>query len=279
METPKNIGSEFENKTTEDEKEEYLYGCFLGYRDALYLGRTLDGLMKLHKVLETNSKVNQQITDYASSCIRMILPNIKIPGWTNQEFLDLLSNEAENRELSSDDLMDKIEQDSELLREKIEAGEIDIWDDSPTYVDRAECTVFMKEALELIKTKVVPACNPKESLLEALTKGVVDLLEKNNNYQQQRGYQALLILWDSARMFHEGEPPFKIAFSAQVAAQLGIDPIMESIRCHQMKSLKKGSYEAKKAKAALSVCLNSYELNPHLLEISKVLFSKIEFEG
>jgi hypothetical protein len=259
------------------EWEDYLYGCFLNYRDSLYVCRTLEGLIRLKKALRIQSPVDQRLTDYASSCIRLILPEIKIPGWSEKEFSDLLNNEKENKTLSDDELMEKINRDSELLREKIDSGEIDIWDDTPKYVDFDEAKSFLETSISTIENKILKACNEKVSLLEGLTKTITSLLHKRDNYGELREYEALLIIWDSSRMFYEGEPPFKIVFSSQVSEQLGIDPVMESIRSNRIRPLKPSSYESKRAKAALSICTNSRSLPPELVEISKELFSKIEF--
>jgi hypothetical protein len=265
--------------------EDYIFGCFLDYKSALYLARSLDGLLRLKRCLKMEEKVDQRYTDYASSCIRIIFPEVKIPGWSQEEFNNLIESEQQNKSLSKEELQEKIELESEELREKIESGELDIWDDSPKYVDYNECKKFYNEVLELLKKKILPACNPNESFLEALTPKLLDFLSEapNNESNSKLGaYKALIALWDAGRMFHEGEPPFKIVFSTQVAEQLGIDPILESIRSTNMRPLRKNSYESKRVKAALSICNQTNALEnelPNLQEISLKIFKTIEFEA
>ncbi len=265
-----------------EEIEDFLYGCFLSYRDSLYLERSLDGLLRLKRSLTNNSPIDQRITDYASSCIRTIFPEIKIPGWNEKEFDELLENEKLNQSLSHEDLMEQVERDSELLREQIESGELDIWDDTPQYIAYEEGKEFLETSLNLLEKKIAPACNGEISLIENLTKRIVKSLgkpPKKENIREWKDYQALLVLWDSARMFHEGEPPFKVVFSNIVAQQLGLDPVLESIRTNKIRPLKKNSYEAKKVIAAFSVCTNSECLDPKLIEYAKILFNKIEFKS
>lgn len=262
------------------EGDEYLFESFLNYRDSLYLARTLDSLLKLKKSLRHNRKVDQTLTDYASSCIRMIFPDTKIPGWSEEEFLKLRQSEVENKSLSEEEFLEKIEKDSEEIRLKIESGEIDIFDDSPQYVSFGEAKSFFDNSLSTLKEKILPACNDSQSLLESITKKVLTLLdmpEEKSNFEEQKDYKAFLNLWDTARMFHEGEPPFKIRFSKQVAEQLGIDPIMEGINNSSMRPIKQASYEAKKLKASLKICLKSKFLPKELADLSKILFSKIDF--
>lgn len=262
-----------------EEQEDFLFGCFLGYKDALYLCRSLDGLIRLNRAFQTKGPIDQRITDYASSCIRTIFPKIKIPGWTTQEFEDLINNEEKNKNLSHEELMEKLDQESQILQEKIESGEIDIWDDTPKYVSIDECKTFLNDCINILKEKVLPACNEKVSLIESLSREIVNAISEDKNYQLQKDYQALLTLWDSARMHHEGEPPFKIVFASQVIEKLGIDPVMEEIRTSGIRPVKRGTYESKKLNASLKRCLDSSEFSPTTKRVSGMLFRKIAFSG
>lgn len=262
--------------TTKNEPsdQDFLFGSFLDYRNSLNLARSLDGLLRLKRALQQNREVDQRLTDYASSCLRVIFPEIKIPGWTEREFKDLLESENKSKGLSTEELMDKIEEDAESLREKIDSGEIDIWDDTPKYVNYQECQDFLTKSTQILKSKILPACNPNVSLLESLTKNIIEFLDsKEYNHKLGQLYRGLLTLWDSARMFHEGEPPYKITFSKHVAEQLGIDPILESIKSNKMRAINNKHWEAKKLKAALSLCdSSSYK------KIANDLYAVIEFK-
>jgi hypothetical protein len=274
-----NVAEEHIFSANPEEQDDFLFGCFLGYKDALYLCRSLDGLIRLNRAFQTKGPIDQRITDYASSCIRTIFPQIKIPGWTTQEFEDLTRNEEENKNLSHEELMEKLDEESKILEEKIDSGEIDIWDDTPKYVSIEECKTFLNDCINILKEKGLPACNEKVSLIEGLSKKIINTISEGENNQLQKDYQALLALWDSARMHHEGEPPFKVVFASQVIEKLGIDPIMEEIRTSGIRPVRQGSYESKKLKASLQRCLASSEFSPTTKKISEMLFKKIVFKG
>jgi hypothetical protein len=174
--------------------------------------------------------------------------------------------------MSKEELEEYLDTQSQELIVKIESGEIDIWDDTPQYTSIEEAKRFLQDSTNTLSKKFLKACAPDKSLLEHITKTTTDLLSKEPKNKKEENeilgrlmtYKALLVLWDSARMFHEGEPPYKISFSNQVSEKLGLDPILASAKLSEMRPLRKGSYQEKLVTAALSICNKN---NDHLKEI------------
>jgi hypothetical protein len=218
-----------ENPTTE-----YTFGSFLEYRDALHLARWVQGLLTLNKLLSRGGPISENICWGVGSSARHIAPQIRPAGQSELDFKQTVREEERRRGMSKKDLEESLEQEARDLRAKIDSGEIDIWDDSPVWVDRQEVIDFVSRSLDFLDSKIKVACNEKTSLVEKLIKEGIETA-RNGEYDSE--LYATLILWDYARMYHEGEPPYKVVFSEQVATALGIDPTLESIKMQKMRPL------------------------------------------
>lgn len=213
-----------------------VFESFLPYRDALYLARWVQGLLTLRRLLNRGGPVAENFCWGAGISARHLAPQIRPAGQSEEEFLRTIQRERQREGLSEDELGEMLEEEAEELREKIDSGEIDIWDDTPVWVDRGEVEDFISRSLDYLESKVCPACRAETSLLERLIPQAVDILRRGD---EGRTHYAALLVWDYARMYHEGEPPYRIVFSSQVAETLGIDPQMESIRMQEMKPLRR----------------------------------------
>jgi hypothetical protein len=231
---------------------EYLFESFLPYREALNLGRALYSLCRLKKLLLANKDIEEQIIERLSFSLRYLLPNVKPANMSQEEFDKTLQKEREEKLLSEEELRQKIETESEKIREQIDSGEIDIWDDSPHFIDNKKCEEYLEDAIHALKSKIIDHLNPQESFFEKIVKETHLALTskkprsktpKDQNwqtgFQDLAKLQALLRIWDYAKISYEKEPPYKIVFSEQVAEFLGIDPIMESIKLQELRPLTK----------------------------------------
>jgi hypothetical protein len=223
-----------EKKATMDARTAFLFESFLPYRDALQLARWVQGVLRLQRALSAGGPVSEHFCWGAGGAARRIAPQIRPAEQSKESFDELLEEERRQADLSESELEDRLEKLSESLAEKIDSGELDIWDDSPRWVDRSEVERFLDESLDYLEKKILPACNGKISFLESLIPHVLESI-RAGNAAAMRGYYALLLIWDYGRMFYEGEPPYRIVFSKQVAEALGIDPEMESVRMQTMR--------------------------------------------
>jgi len=217
---------------------DYLFESFLPYRESLNLERALYSLIKIKKLLNQDRNIEEQILERASFNVRYLLPSVKPANMSEEDFKKTLQKEQDEKSMSEEELKDKLELESEQIREKIESGEIDIWDDSPNFISSQKAKAFFDHALQSIEDKIVRHCRPEASFFEKMVCAAISMLQKEGGDSQAYGQlQALIQVWDYAKIAHENEPPYKIVFSEQVAEQLGIDPIMESIRLQNLRPL------------------------------------------
>lgn len=199
--------------------------------------RLLVGLGAVKLSLDSNvDNINQQVFYAPEFNGRALFPQLRTPWLTQEEFDKERAAEERRQSLTEEEMAEESEQLSRELNRKIESGELDIWDDSPQYISRAEGELFFDTALALLKTKMLPALRPGSTLLDDL---VLDFLPSLETPKLQRSkfksLRALMLLWDYARMFYEGEPPFSIKFSDQVAEALGLDAELESAKLQNMR--------------------------------------------
>jgi len=234
---------------TARQKENYVFESFLPYRDALHLARWLQGLMILQRLLGRGGPICENACYGAGLAAQHIAPQIRSAAQSEEEFQKARQREESRSGLNEQERRDLLEEETEELarelREKIDSGEIDIWDDTPVWVDRGEVQKFISRSLDYIEEKICPACNGEVSLLEKLVPIATAHLRKGTS---DRGLYATLMIWDYARMYYEGEPPYRVTFSAQVAETLGIDPQMESVKLQKMRPL--GIFETRRLEVA-----------------------------
>jgi hypothetical protein len=212
---------------------EYLYGSFLPYFESLHMARWLTRLCDISRRLQRNGPISENIADGAAHNARIFNPDLRPANTSPAEFTKMREREVKLKSLSEEERDEFLQSEWKEVEEKITSGEIDLWDDTPVFTDRGEVERFFQESLTYLRTKVNPAANPQASFLEALLVKIVDCLTDNKDSKIQnriRGYQALLYLWDTARMAQEGRPPYQVKFSPQVAEALGIDPVVEESR-------------------------------------------------
>jgi len=212
----------------------YLYGSFLPYFESLHMARWLTRLCDLSRRLRKLGPISENIADAAAHSARIFNPEIRPAGTSSTKFTEMCDRENKLKAMNAEEKESFYQQEWAEVEAKISSGEIDIWDDTPTFVERTDVERFLQDSLEYLRRKVCTAANPQASFLEAMILRTVDCLEeqqKNPSITNKvRGCQCLLILWDTARMKHEGRPPYQIKFSAQVAEALGIDPVVEESR-------------------------------------------------
>lgn len=231
------------------QRDIYVFESFLPYRDALHLARWLQGLMTLQRLLGRGGPICENACYGAGLAAQHIAPQIRYAGQSEEDFQAMRRREEARKNLSEQERRDLLEEETEEmareLREKIDSGEIDIWDDTPVWVEREEVQEFISRSLDYIEEKICPACNEKASLLERLVPVAISQLRKGVS---DRRLYATLVIWDYARMYYEGEPPYRVVFSAQVAEALGVDAQMESVRFQKMRPL--GLLETKRLRVA-----------------------------
>lgn len=230
--------------------EQYIFDSFLPYRDALHLSRWVQGLMVLGRLLRRGGPIAENFCWGAGLSARHIAPQLRPAGQSEEGFRETLSREAQHESFNEEELRDFLEDEAEELRAKIDSGEIDIWDDTPVWVAREEVEDFISRSLEYLETKICSACNGEESLLERLIPQAVECLRRGND---SRELYAGLLVWDYARMYYEGEPPYRVVFSPQVAETLGIDPQMESVKMQKMRPLARP--ESRRLRVARAIVL------------------------
>lgn len=230
--------------------EQYVFESFLPYRGSLFLARWVQGLIVLQRALDRGGPIAENFCWGAGMAARHLAPQIRIAGQSEEEFLETAKREERDAGLSSEELRDRLEGEAESLRDKINSGEIDIWDDTPVWVSRGEVEDFITRSLDFLESKICPACNGATSFLERLIPLAVDGLRRK---EVNREIYAALLLWDYARMHYEGEPPYRIVFSEQVADVLGIDPQLESVKMQKMGPLRKS--ESRRLRTARRLAL------------------------
>lgn len=244
LKAPKTSKSSKSSKSCQGITPEYLFESFLPYREALNLGRALYGICKLKKIILLGRNVEEQIIERISFNIRYLLPDIKPANITNEEFEKILKRERDDKTLSEDDLQERLENEGNELRAKIDSGELDIWDDSPNFIEFQKCSDYLDNALQALKSKIIDHLAPEKSFFEKMVKEGYGILCKTNDKTNLSNpditkLQVLLRIWDYAKIAYEKEPPYKIVFSEQVAEFLGIDPVMESIKFQELRGLTK----------------------------------------
>jgi len=212
---------------------DYLYNSFLPYFEALQLCRWMNCLCDMSRRLHRSGHIPENLAEAASCNLRVLAPQIRPATSSPEEFASTLAREEKLAKMTDEEKEEFYAQEWKKVEAKIESGEIDIWDDTPTYADTEETKRFIRDSIEYFNSKLSQAVNPNASFLEALALRVFQTLDKVQGsiqpelLKQVRGLEALLLTWDTARMAHEGRPPYSIKFSEQVAEALGIDPVVE----------------------------------------------------
>lgn len=229
----------------------YYFESFLPYRQSLQLGRTVNGLLELEigASKACRSFDETHVSGIAASA-RGIFPDIKPPGMSGGEFAKMREREKSEEAMSEDEMAEHIEQMAQNLRAGIESGEIDIWDDTVRLIGDGQVADFCKEAWSNLNHSLVPSLKPGVGLLGDLVREAEGAV-KTKEAGAIRGLRAALTIWDFARMHYEGEPPYKIVFSSQVAEALGLDPVTEKIREVSMPA--PTNLDKRRMRAALSV--------------------------
>jgi hypothetical protein len=220
-------------------KTSQLYDSFLPYRDALHLSRWVRGLTQIKTHLHNKAPIPERLGYWCGHSARALHPNLKPPNYSEEEFQTLLSQEEKRKTMTEEEKKEELEELSAEIQKKIESGELDLWEDTAKILlDPHECEQFLTESLQWISTKISPACNPTASTFEGIIKETVEFLNSTNfNPQEGKGFQRILYLWEEGKIRYEGEPPYKIVFSDQVAETLGIDAELESIKLQKLRPL------------------------------------------
>lgn len=237
------------------QREQYLFESFLAYRDALSLCRWVGGVLKLSRLVERGGPIQESLCWAAGHNGRVLFPQLRPAGTSVETFERTLADEHKRKSLSAEALNEMMEKEAEELRTKIDSGAIDIWDDTPVWVDKGEVRRFVDESQALLSGKIRPACNREISFFENLVALSVDALEEPD-LQARRFAEAMLLMWDYGRMYYEGEPPYKVVFSSQVAEALGIDPEMESLKFSRMPPLRQ--WDRKRLWAAMGIAQTGF---------------------
>lgn len=235
--------------------EQYVFESFLPYRGSLFLARWVQGLIVLQRAIDRGGPIAENFCWGAGMAARHLAPQIRIAGQSEEEFLETAEREERDAGLSAEELLGRLEVEAEGLRDKIDSGEIDIWDDTPVWVSRGEVEDFITRSLDFLEAKICPACNGSTSLLERLIPLAVSGLRRK---EVNRQIYAILLMWDYARMHYEGEPPYRIVFSEQVADVLGIDPQLESAKMQKMGPLRKS--ESRRLRTARRLVLKGSDI-------------------
>lgn len=230
---------------------EYAFESFLPYRQALQLGRATQGLLRLEIGLRRGcGAFDETLVSGIAANARGLFPDIRPPELSEEKFQEARERENLESTMTEAEMDAYVERMAQDLRESIEAGEIDIWDDSPRFVETCRVVEFCSSFLDRLTSSMVPSLKPGAGLLGDLVRESANNL-KTAPQERIRALRAGLAAWDFARMHHEGEPPYRIAFSSQVAEVLGIDPAMEKIRAVSMP--RPTSRDRRRIKAALTV--------------------------
>jgi hypothetical protein len=237
---------------TKPRASDRLFECFLPYRQALSLDRWIGGLCEQKLALDAGIPlIPEKKTRAAAYNGRELVPSLRPPGCTPEQLELEIREEQRWRNLSKEEAEAEMEEVANDLRVRLDDPEIweKVMDDTPILFPREEVARFQQESLETLKKKIVPACNQEASLLEGLVPPALAMLcSAGQKSAEAKTLRAFLEIWDTARMFHEGEPPYSITFSREAAKDLGIDSEMESIRFQTMQPLDPSSQQARKVK-------------------------------
>ncbi len=181
------------------------------------------------------SAVYSGLADRLGFSARIVFEGTKPYGMSEEDFEIMRRREEASRNMTEVEKRDAIEEEAANLRELIESGELDIWDDTIEFNDIKSVKCYSDEIAGTIKTKVIPHLRPDSSLFDRLIVKSLEAVDAQDE-PAMRGLRAALSIWDYGRMHHEGEPPFQVRFSSQVAEFLDIDPEMESIRAATMRA-------------------------------------------
>lgn len=219
---------------------EFLFGSFLPYRKALNLERWVGSLIELDRSLTRGGPICETKTNSAEFNAKSLLGDFRPPWQSEADFESEKRHSERLAKMTGDELDEFMEEEGSKISKMIDSGELDLWDDSVVWRDRQDVASFVRESLSHLSAKVSPACNPKVSFLEKVVRlSVEELKEGTATNERLRALYALLVIWDYGKMHFEGEPPYSVKFSPQVAEALGIDPEMESIKMSTMPPLDK----------------------------------------
>jgi hypothetical protein len=247
---------------------DWLFGCFLPYRESLNLSRWLQGLIALEKRLKKSAPISERLCYAASFNGRQLYPDLKPPDTSETEFQNIRTNEKRRATLTEAEKEEEMEQLSREIQKKLLSGELNLQETKPEWIPHTNIELFQKASLEWLTKKILPACNPSSSFLELATIETLGLWNTNPWPENQaQGIQRLLLLWDQAKIQNEGEPPYKIVFSKQVEEALGIDGELESLKLQKLRKL--GPQEKTKYKKTANVA--TQKLPSHRQTISKLL--------
>lgn len=214
--------------------DDFIFESFLPYRHALHLCRALTGLLTLSiRLRSSNSVVEESLAGRVSFSVRALFPSIKPPDLTDAQFKNLLEEEDRAARRTAAETEAEMERMAGEIRERIDSGEFDMWDDSPRFIDAREVENFCRIARSRVREQIVGNSRPGSSFISELAEGAISAMERGDE-ATMRGLRAVLVIWDYARMHHEGEPPYRVVFSGQVAEALGIDPVLESARIGEL---------------------------------------------
>lgn len=216
--------------------QHYLFDSFLPYQKAITLARWLQGLCSLKRKNSRNGPINENALGRVVFNARSIFPEICLPGHTVSDMAEMLEEDNKLDNMSTEEMEEYMDKKALEIQEMVESGELDMWDDEPKFAKSEDINRFLQTSLELLNTKILKACNKEVSFLERITIEIVALLN-SNQIIELRGYEAILLYWDTAKIQYEGEPPYKISFSKQVSEALGLDPIMDPIKLQQLEPL------------------------------------------
>ncbi len=218
----------------------YLFESFLPYRKALNLGRMVWGGLHISLgQIKRCQKFDETFVSGVGVNARSLFPGVRPAGESVESFTKILDREARGKAMTPEESSDYFEKMADDLRRSIDEGTIDIWDDTPRYIDGGEVGRFWAEAWEECRERILPSLNPDSGLLAKLVTGAGKAM-CGRVENDMRGYRAGLVIWDFARMHYEGEPPYRVIFSPQVAEALGVDPELESIKLGSMPAPRRG---------------------------------------
>jgi len=230
---------------------DYCYESFLPYRHALFLERSIAGILRVENAkLKGCRSVYEGILDALGFSARVVFEDLRPFGMGENEFQEMRKKEESRKNMTEDERLEEIESEAESLRELIDSGEIDIWDDAYKFAEIGEALTYSRSVYQAIDSKIVPHLKPGDALFDKLVVESMDAIKAGDGHGMKT-FRAALTAWDYGRMHHEGEPPFKIRFSQQVADELGIDAELESARMGHMGQV--SSEDLRRISAALRV--------------------------
>lgn len=229
----------------------YAFESFLPYRQALNLGRTVEGLLRLEIGFRKGcGKFDETLVSGIAFVARDIFPEIKPPEMCEEEFQQMRDREEMEKSMTEVERSENIERMARKIGAAIESGELDIWDETPRFIEGSKVDEFCNNLWSRMNATMVPSLKPGVGLLGDLVRMGAENL-KTGATDRVRACRAGLAVWTFARMHHEGEPPYRIEFSSQVAEALGIDPVMEKIRAAKMPAPNR--MDMRRMEAALAV--------------------------